>query len=197
MTLDYESRKLLADIYCVNPKKTVAITKRILTNNFIEMLEELQNKKAIKSLSVLENSLQNPLLLGYRTNEGIFYDIIFNVMDWQKIDDYGEGEFNKLVIEPYGKNKQLQTVKETITEKAMELDNNQFRVSDDDFSYSDREHIAFFEVIGILEKEGFLESSNGNFYIDSGEFECDIKLLKDLGELKINDILQFLTVVKL
>ena len=35
-----------------------------------------------------------------------------------------------------------------------------------------------------LQKEGFLESLDDIFYIDSGDFECDIKLLKDVTELK-------------
>src|SRR3989338_4697128 len=184
MTLDYESRKLLGNIYSNRPNKRVSfIKKRLYSNDFIEMLEGLQKKKAIKDLSISENELENRFF-SPSNEEGIVYDIHFNVQSWQKLDDFGGDEYNKIVTEPYGKEKQLKITKEAIINKAIRLENIQFRIDNNDLGYPDKEHIVVFEVLDELQKEGFLELLGSSFFIDTGGFECDIKLLKDLKELK-------------
>lgn len=147
------------------------------------MLESFQKKKAIKDLAILKDELKNPLF-GYDSEKGTVYNINFTVRSWEKLDNFGEEEYNKIVTEPYGKEKQLKITKEVIIDKALELENTQFRIDDDDLGYPDKEHIVILEMLDELQKEGFLESLGCNFYIDTGDFECDIKLLKDLKELK-------------
>jgi hypothetical protein len=106
------------------------------------------------------------------------------VRSWEKLDNFGEEEYNKIVTEPYGKEKQLKITREAIIDKAIRLENIQFRIDYGDFGYSNKEHIVIFEVLDELQKEGLIEPLGCSFYIDTGDFECDIKLLKDLKELK-------------
>ena len=183
MSLDLESRTLLADIYGAKPNKQVAIKKRLYSNGFMEMIEGFQKKKMIKDLAILEDGIESRFF-GHSNEKGTVYSITFIVRNWQKLDEFGESEFNKLVTEPYGKEKQLKIVRKTIIDKAIRLENNQFRIDDDDFPYSGKKHIIIFEVLDELKKEGFLESLDGNFYIDTGDFDCDIKLLWDITKLK-------------
>lgn len=183
MALDLESRKLLAGIYGLKPSEKIAIKERLYSNGFMEMLEEIEEKKAIKELAILNDSFDNSIF-SHSTKEGTVYNISFTVRSWQKLNKFGSDEFKKLVTEPYGKDKQLKIVREAILNKAIRLENNEFRINDDDIGYPDQEHIAFLEVIDGLAKEGFLKTRDGTFYIDTGNFEYDIKLLKDIPELK-------------
>lgn len=183
MPLDLESRELLSDIYTVKPDKEVRISKRLRRNSFLEMLNRLEKEGFIKELSVTENELANtyPKL----TDEGIVYDIIFTVKDWQKLDEFGVNEFNNLITEPYGKDKQLQIVKEVIIKKALQLENTKFRLSNNDISKSDNEHVVMFPALKNLEKEKFLkQTGDTDFQIKTGDWACDIELLKDLKGLK-------------
>lgn len=183
MALDYESRKLLGDIYECKPDQQVTIQKRLYSKGFVEMLESFQKKKMIKDLSIHKDELENPLF-GYDSEKGTVYNINFAVRSWQKLDDFGGDEYNKIVTEPYGKEKQLKITKEAIIDKAIGLENIQFRIDNGDLGYPDKEHVVIFEVLDELQKENFLELLDSSFYIDTGDFECDIKLLKNLKELK-------------
>lgn len=187
MALDFGDRNLLrnllSDIFRYKPNKEIAIKKRLFWNGFIEILQELHKKNIIKDLTISRDDLENDLY-GYDDNEkGTVYNIRFTVQSWQKLNKFARNEFDKLITEPYGKDKQLKIIQEVIINKALELENNQFRISDNDF-YVDEKHIVFFEMLNELEKEGWLKLLDATYYTDSDDFKCDIKLLKDIKELK-------------
>ncbi len=183
MALDFESRELLSDIYQIKPNKKVFITKRLHSNGFLGMLDDLEKKGIIENLSALENEFGSDFL--ETTDKGTLYNIRFKVEDWKKLDEFGIKEFNNLITEPYGKDKQLQIVKTAIVKKALQLENTKFRLSKGDVLGDDKEHIVIFETLKDLEKEKFLKLTGAtNFDIKTGDWACDIELLKDLKELR-------------
>jgi hypothetical protein len=183
MALDLESRELLSDIYQIKPNKKVFITKRLHANGFLGMLDDLEKKGIIESLYASENEFGSDLL--ETTDKGTLYNIRFGVKDWHKLDEFGIKEFNNLITEPYGKDKQLQIVKAAIIKKSSQLENTKFRLGKSDVTGNDKDHIVIFEALKDLEKEKFLKLTGGtNFDIKTGDWACDIELLKDLNKLK-------------
>jgi hypothetical protein len=183
MALDFESRELLSDIYQAKPDKKVVIRKRLHSNGFLGMLDDLEKRGIIDNLATSENEFGSDFL--DTTDKGTLYNISFTVKDWKKLDEFGIKEFNNLITEPYGKDKQLQIVKTAIIKKVLQLENTKFRLSKSDITGDDKEHIVIFETLKDLEKEKFLKlTGNTNFDIKTGDWACGIELLKDLKELK-------------
>ncbi len=184
MPLDFESRELLSDIYKVKPDKNVSINKWLRSNSFFEMLNRLEKEGVVKDLDTPKDDLEN-FDPSKTADKGTFYTISFTVNDWQKLEDFGINEFNNLITEPYGKDKQLQIVKEAIIKKAVQLENTKFRLSNDDISDKENKHIVIFPALKDLEKEKFLKlAGDTDFQIKTGGWACDIELLKGLKRQK-------------
>lgn len=183
MALDFESRELLSDIYKAKPDTKVVIRKRLHSNGFLGMLGDLEKKGLIEDLVASENEFGLDSL--DTTDKGMLYNISFTVKNWQKLNEFGTKEFSNLITEPYGKDKQLQVVRAAIVKKALQLENTKFRFSKSDVSGDDKEHIVIFEAIKGLEKEKFLKlTGDTHFDIKTGDWACDIVLLKDLKEFQ-------------
>jgi len=183
MPLNSESRKFLSDIFGKKPNKLVPMRREFDTNEPVGVLNQLKKNGAITALDIDELDKNNPFV-NPTSKDKIYLDIRFRVTDWKKIDAYGEEEFNKLTVEPYGKDKQVRIAKERIISKALKLENNEFRFRDWDLGAIDGDHIVFMEILETLRKKNFLEYWDCTFDIYLGTCECFIKVLKDTKELQ-------------
>ncbi|MBP8707912.1 MAG: hypothetical protein KBH94_04235 [Caldisericia bacterium] len=187
-----ENLIILCEILGQKAHRKINIKRKFYFGQFLDVLNELLKLKLIKNLKINDldiNSVYRLYFENVPTIERKYTDfnIDFEVVNWKKLQKFIDQKFNNfntVVTEPYGEEKQLNIVKKEIIYKARKLENDQFRISNNDFLYEGNEHIDFFKTIDRLRKEKFLKLCGGFFNIGFNAFECDIKLFKSISEIK-------------
>lgn len=127
------------------------IDKDFSFSNFIRLLVNLEIID-VKDIFIVNE--KNEFL-----SEGLYVDL--KVKDNSKILDLCD-QFNQSTIdEPYGENKQVEIVKNSIKEKFLQLENDFIKLTQNNFEEYQKTHINFIGTLILLKRNGFID-----FYLD-------------------------------
>lgn len=161
--------EFLESFFAYRSDKNITLEAEFQNNEFKSLLKRLEGRKIIKNLEV------------DKITKTEAYKIKFDIIDWSGLESFAQYVFDDLVEDPYGVDRQLSIVYNRILEKALELDNIIFTITEADFDPYEREHIQFIKAFNMLAEKKYIFERESTYYLSDRSFLFRILLFKNLN----------------